>query len=151
MLETMLLDAIKEQKKVFWRQPLRLQASASEISACFLASGQTVLVYGADFFGLDSALVQKELVGNFMRIVSPPKPGSPSEGHQMVRTQFEQIQKLNNELLNTQRQLKKANAQLNQLNRDLNSRLVKDPLTAKARMLAGALNPNPIWKGTDDR
>jgi predicted signal transduction protein with EAL and GGDEF domain len=43
--------------------------------------------------------------------------------------QFDQIQKLNNELVNTHRSLQKANAQLNRLNQELNNRLVKDALT----------------------
>lgn len=42
---------------------------------------------------------------------------------------YEKIQALNNDLINMQRQLHKANAQLNQLNLTLNNRLVKDPLT----------------------
>lgn len=46
-----------------------------------------------------------------------------------VRIQFEKIQSLNNELVNTKRMLEKANASLNMVNADLNNRLVKDPLT----------------------
>lgn len=42
---------------------------------------------------------------------------------------FEKIQALNNDLINTQRELLKANAKLNHLNGVLNNRLVKDPLT----------------------
>lgn len=42
---------------------------------------------------------------------------------------FEKIQALNNDLINTQRELLKANAKLNHLNSMLNNRLVKDPLT----------------------
>lgn len=42
---------------------------------------------------------------------------------------FEKIQALNNDLINTQRELLKANAKLNHLNSVLNNRLVKDPLT----------------------
>jgi diguanylate cyclase (GGDEF)-like protein len=42
---------------------------------------------------------------------------------------YEKIQALNNDLINMQRQLHKANAQLNQLNKTLNNRLVKDALT----------------------
>ncbi len=45
------------------------------------------------------------------------------------RFQFEEIQLLNNELVNTKRKLEKSNAQLNVLNKELNNRLVKDPLT----------------------
>jgi len=43
--------------------------------------------------------------------------------------QYEAIQLINNELVNTKRMLEKSNAQLNVLNSELNNRLVKDPLT----------------------
>ncbi|MGE4453844.1 MAG: GGDEF domain-containing protein [Sphaerochaeta sp.] len=46
-----------------------------------------------------------------------------------VYNHFEEIQKLNNELVNTQRQLQRANRKLEQLNLELNNRLVKDALT----------------------
>jgi len=46
-----------------------------------------------------------------------------------ISNHFEQIQKLNNELVNTHRKLQQANAQLEILNEELNNRLVKDPLT----------------------
>jgi diguanylate cyclase (GGDEF)-like protein len=49
--------------------------------------------------------------------------------HEAVIDQFERIQSLNNQLINTQRKLGKANAQLKVLNEDLNNRLVKDALT----------------------
>ncbi|MDW7668828.1 MAG: GGDEF domain-containing protein, partial [Bacillota bacterium] len=42
---------------------------------------------------------------------------------------FEEIQKLNNELINTRRQLQKANMKLNTKNKFLEGRLVKDALT----------------------
>jgi PleD family two-component response regulator len=47
----------------------------------------------------------------------------------VIREQFVKIQKLNSDLVNTQRQLKKANSALNRLNQDLNNRLVRDALT----------------------
>ena len=48
----------------------------------------------------------------------------------MVYSHFEQIQKLNNELVNTHRELLRANRKLEILNEALNNRLVKDPLTS---------------------
>lgn len=48
---------------------------------------------------------------------------------QAVYTHFEQIQRLNNELVNTHRELLRANRKLETLNEELNNRLVKDPLT----------------------
>jgi len=46
-----------------------------------------------------------------------------------VESHFEEIQRLNSQLTNTRRQLEKANAQLQALNRDLESSLKKDALT----------------------
>nr|WP_319776540.1 GGDEF domain-containing protein [uncultured Sphaerochaeta sp.] len=46
-----------------------------------------------------------------------------------VYNHFEEIQKLNNDLVNTQRQLQRANRKLEQLNLELNNHLVKDALT----------------------
>ncbi len=48
---------------------------------------------------------------------------------QSIYNHFEQIQRLNNELVNTHRRLQRANRQLEVLNEELNNRLVKDPLT----------------------
>lgn len=48
---------------------------------------------------------------------------------QSIYNHFEQIQRLNNELVNTHRRLQRANRQLEILNEELNNRLVKDPLT----------------------
>jgi len=42
---------------------------------------------------------------------------------------FDSIQKLNNDLINKQRETAKLNQELNRLNKILNNRLVKDPLT----------------------
>lgn len=42
---------------------------------------------------------------------------------------FDNIQKLNNELINRQRETAKLNQEMNRVNKILNSRLVKDPLT----------------------
>ncbi|MGD9676936.1 MAG: GGDEF domain-containing protein [Vulcanibacillus sp.] len=43
--------------------------------------------------------------------------------------QFDKIQQLNSELVNTRRLLEKANVRLKQLNQDLNNKLVRDELT----------------------
>ncbi|MFA6783922.1 MAG: diguanylate cyclase, partial [Sphaerochaeta sp.] len=55
------------------------------------------------------------------------------EGNPITSNNFEQIQLLNNELVNAQRKLQKANIQLKHLNEELNNRLVKDPLTSLVR------------------
>ncbi len=50
-------------------------------------------------------------------------------GEERVQEQFEELQKLNNELNNTRRKIEKANINLQQLNRNLQTKLMKDPLT----------------------
>ncbi|HKM08821.1 MAG TPA: GGDEF domain-containing protein [Sphaerochaeta sp.] len=52
-----------------------------------------------------------------------------SQDAQTINSNFEQIHKLNNELVNTYRELMRVNLKLETLNTQLNNRLVKDPLT----------------------
>ena len=89
--------------------------------------------------GMDQAVLPDEStcevirwqVMNLLRIMEIHHVDPRSSSHQdhTVRAQFEEIQQLNNNLLNMQRQLQKANVVLNQLNTDLSNRLVKDSLT----------------------
>lgn len=74
--------------------------------------------------------IQKELIVRFLTLIGEmyQKQGNP-----ITSNNFEQIQLLNNELVNAQRKLQKANIQLKHLNEELNNRLVKDPLTSLVR------------------
>jgi len=56
------------------------------------------------------------------------KKSTDSE-EEKIQEQFEELQKLNNELTNTQRKIEKANFKLENLNRELQTKLMKDPLT----------------------
>lgn len=96
--------------------------------------GNQLLVHGMDqgFLSDESTCeVIRRQIMNLLKIVEKHHMAPKSASHQdhTVRDQFEEIQQLNNNLLNMQRQLKKANVVLNQLNTDLNNRLVKDSLT----------------------
>lgn len=103
-----------------------------ELSVCLLAIDNNLLVHGIESFCSDTDQ-KKEILNvilfDFMNVIKESNKLILSENEQTVRNQFEQIQKLNNELLNVQRDLRKANIQMNQLNKELNNRLVKDALT----------------------
>jgi diguanylate cyclase (GGDEF)-like protein len=103
-----------------------------EVALCVMRMGAKILIYGQNTIlsGEDKpGCAIKEIVFEFMKLIRATNTELLTENEKMIRNQFEQIQKLNNNLLNMQRQLKKANAMLNQLNKDLNNRLVKDSLT----------------------
>ncbi|MZQ99525.1 MAG: diguanylate cyclase [Acidaminobacter sp.] len=103
-----------------------------ELSVCLLVLDNNLLVHGIESFCSDTDQ-KKEILNvilfDFMNVIKESNKLILSENEQTVRNQFEQIQKLNNELLNVQRDLRKANIQMNQLNKELNNRLVKDALT----------------------
>lgn len=97
-----------------------------------LSIDSRVLVYGQDssvFHEGCSAATMKEVVHKFMKSISMMNEDFIGDNERTIRTQFEQIQKLNSSLVNAQREISKANAKLNQVNEDLNNRLVKDALT----------------------
>lgn len=91
----------------------------------FLICGHSEVREGVDCVHSES----KEIIFKFMDVIRTSDPDLMTVNQKMIRDQFEQIQKLNNNLINTQRQLQKANSRLNQLNQDLSNRLVKDALT----------------------
>ena len=110
----------------------RTASPEADVSLCMIAAGEKFLVLGFDaqlFESHSSAAAIKDMIRSLMGIIRSSDPDIFTENELMVREQFEMVQKLNNELINTQRQLKKANLKLNQLNSDLNNRLVKDSLT----------------------
>lgn len=72
---------------------------------------------------------QKHLLFKMIEQVAAMHSRFSLHNSQVVYSHFEQIQKLNNQLVNTQRELQRANKKLEALNLDLNNRLVKDPLT----------------------
>lgn len=103
-----------------------------DVSLCIMPMGENFLVFGqnAPVTGTDCTdSAQRDTIHLFMKLVKAADSELITENERMIREQFEQIQKLNNDLLNMQRQLRKANTRLNQLNEDLNNRLVKDALT----------------------
>ena len=82
-----------------------------KVSLCVLSLKDKVIVHGIDSRVLNNkeyALIFKDMMHRFMRIIKVSDNDFVDENNVIIREQFEKIQKLNNELLNTQRQLKKA-------------------------------------------
>lgn len=78
------------------------------------------------FCSIDDSI---DIVSRFMDVAKDCTGKDNFNTARSARYQFEKIQHLNNELINTKRLLEKANVKLNELNEDLNNKLVKDSLT----------------------
>jgi predicted glycoside hydrolase/deacetylase ChbG (UPF0249 family) len=86
----------------------------------------------------DSTGVHSKLVHRFLLELSRWMGNPPHlDKHQSV-DDYQQIQILNNELVNTHRRLEKANAQLNRLNEELHNRLVSVPVGDRAAYRHGS-------------
>ncbi|WP_409228633.1 GGDEF domain-containing protein [Gudongella sp. SC589] len=113
-------------------EPYALFSPKGRVSLCLMPMHDFVLIFGidADIVGAQSSIhFMKDVVHRFMNVIKTSDSDFMTFSDAMIRNQFEKIQKLNNDLLNMQRELRKANSKLNRLNRDLNNRLVKDFLT----------------------
>ncbi|MDR7870685.1 MAG: GGDEF domain-containing protein [Tissierellaceae bacterium] len=109
-----------------------LRSPQVEVSLCMMSMDDKVLILGIEngIFECDSTfLFFRDIVHEFMNVLKSFDTNLVTENERTIQFQFEQIQKLNNNLLNTQRQLKKANSELNRLNTKLHNRLVEDALT----------------------
>jgi len=71
----------------------------------------------------------KKMFMNLIDVIASKHFEQDNQNKQENILLFENIQKLNNDLVNKQRELSKLNHELNRLNSILNNRLVKDPLT----------------------
>ncbi|HCU08153.1 MAG TPA: hypothetical protein DF480_04185 [Clostridiales bacterium] len=132
ILEELIARARREKDLFLCPRQLELKQLGSAVSLCLISAGKSVLILGLDTSIIrDSSdlSVLQTISHHFMRSIGSFESTFATGSEELVRMQFEQIQKLNNELSNVQRELKKNNAQLNRLNSDLNNRLVKDALT----------------------
>ena len=130
----MLVKSKDVSEMLYCSKNLELRSPKRQISVCFLASEKSILVHGIDVMelGIESSMpALKKMIYNFMKVLHMYDGKVITDNERIMRFQFEQIQKLNNDLLNTQRQLQKANAQLKRANEVLNNRLVKDALTGR--------------------
>ena len=111
---------------------LQLLDPANPMDLCILPQEEHTLV-----FGLESGLCSGDRRGaafgkilvRLLQMIQRFSETAMIAGSDAAKRQFEQIQMMNNELMNTRRSLQKANVQLGRLNAELNNRLVKDPLT----------------------
>ncbi len=111
---------------------LKLKNEKKSFNICILKDGNKFYVFGSESTAFaESGFADdfKEIIHNFMLSMREYINQNPFGSNTSTRFQFENIQSLNNQLLNTKRMLEKANYKLNILNDDLNNRLVKDSLT----------------------
>lgn len=103
-----------------------------QIGLFLLSAEDKVLVFGTNNINkasTESRQSQEFIIYKFMKTVKSFSNALLFHNNMATSLQFDKIQTLNNELINTRRLLEKTNAQMNVLNMDLNNRLVKDALT----------------------
>lgn len=120
-----------EKHKVFCSHVIVVE---DELELCFfiLSLDQNVFVLALDYLTelpLQFQEKHKTLLMRLIEQVAAMHARNSLQNSQVVYSHFEEIQRLNNQLVNTQRELQRANKKLESLNLELNNRLVKDPLT----------------------
>ena len=125
------MHACRKESQI-WLDGLRLKELSEPLDLCLLPQEDYILVFGfsAGMCGQEDR--NADLGGLLVRLLQVIQKFSGKAvmaSSEAAKRQFEQIQMMNNELMNTRRSLQKANAQLGRLNAELNNRLVKDPLT----------------------
>lgn len=130
VFECTLHQAMAHELQVICAPRLQGNQDALNIAVFLVSVHKKVLVLAIEESPLDAeevTHVQKELIVRFLTFIGKMHQ---KEGNPITSNNFEQIQLLNNELVNAQRKLQKANIQLKHLNEELNNRLVKGPLTS---------------------
>lgn len=126
------VNACKNNKNYTCEVPLRLKSYPISVRLFTVIKGEKAMILGIDenlYKPCENEKYFTELVYHFMSALSDSSQDNNLLNTETARLQFEKIQSLNNELINTKRMLEKANISLNDLNKDLNNRLVKDALT----------------------
>lgn len=132
LLTSMIAKCLKENRIFSCEHELHLASNGSTISLCMLKVRDSILLFASDMKFIESlreATAIQEIVHKFMYVIKDFIENDRFHNHKSVNTEFNKIQALNNELINTRRLLEKANAQARILNEELNNRLVKDALT----------------------
>lgn len=125
-------EAMEKDEELTCAGKLRIINPETELAICIMPAGDAILIHAIEASVINEACEAQEirnLIERFLRALKASEAGFTANDTSVVRDQFERIQKLNNDLINAQRQLQKANSLLNKLNTDLNNRLVKDALT----------------------
>ncbi len=89
--------------------------------------------------GISGKIAEEPVIGELLKMYNELfnqlrgeiKKSSRGDEEQ-IQERFEDLQKLNNELTNTKRKIEKANVKLESLNKELQTKLMKDPLTGLA-------------------
>ena len=132
VLAAMIEKSLNESRIFSCEHELRLVSDGSRMSICILRARDTILLFASDMRiveCLNDAVSTREIIHKFMYVIKDFIENDRFHNHKSVNTEFNKIQALNNELINTRRLLEKANAQARMLNEELNNRLVKDALT----------------------
>lgn len=124
-----LIAGAQNQKNSVQCEDLTLNNLNLKMSICILSSDDYFVVFSTSTVNhsIDSDIIQ--IIHRFMKVIHNYSRIDKLNYQESSSSQFENIQLLNNELINTRRMLEKINAQKQLLNEDLNNRLVKDPLT----------------------
>jgi diguanylate cyclase (GGDEF)-like protein len=112
--------------------PLRMSNDSDRLVISMLKDEDQICVFGQSEELSSGAVPRIEfenIIHRFMKTLKFSLKRNDSGYDASDRFQFDKIQNLNSELVNTRRMLEKTNAQLQIVNRDLNNRLVKDALT----------------------
>lgn len=132
VFEKTFTKALLEKHKVFCSHVVVVE---EELELCFfiLSLDQNVFVLALDYLKELPTEFQERHKALLMRMIeqiAAMHARNSLQNSQVVYSHFEEIQRLNNQLVNTQRDLQRANRKLENLNQELNNRLVKDPLTS---------------------
>lgn len=122
------------QGRFCFTEPFRIQVGGKEekLELCLVPASDQVLLLGVDDKTANQWSENKELrilITSLLDTIRTAFGKDRPVDADIVKEQFEQIQALNNDLVNTARELEKANVQLSILSQELNNRLVKDSLT----------------------
>lgn len=124
--------SIKQERLLRGKTDLHLKYQSAKISLSFLKTDDHVLVFAReddDTLNRQAKIRQAEIEHKFMETMKTYFKNNPRHNDETAGNEYNKIQLLNNQLINTKRMLEKSNVQLNRLNEVLNNRLVTDDLT----------------------
>jgi len=131
-LSDLIKKCSKELPRIFYMEDIQISFDQTNFKLWCVKSNVGVYLFSLEkqsFENSNNNELLQILIDQFMTLIQIEDPSSSFNNQASTRFQFEEIQMLNNELINTRRMLEKSNGQLKILNGELNNRLVKDPLT----------------------
>lgn len=129
----LLIEKSFQQEKLFRGETvMHLKDQPGKIMVSCLKIDDLVLVYAGeddDAVNISAKIRAADIELKFMETIRNCFRNNPMHNNEAANHEYNKIQVLNNQLINTRRMLEKSNLQLNRLNQVLNNRLVKDDLT----------------------